>query len=77
MAYIADRADRNEHWFALQVRSRHEHAIALMLQNKGYEMFLPTYRSRRVWSDRVTELVCRSLRAMCLPGFRCPTGLFG
>ena len=57
LASVADSAERNKHWFALQVRSRNEHAIVLMLQNKGYETFLPTYRSRRVWSDRVTELV--------------------
>ena len=43
-------------WFALQVRSRHEMGIALALRGKGYESFLPTYRCRKNWSDRVKEV---------------------
>ena len=30
-------------WFALYVKPRHEKKIALVLQGKGYETFLPTY----------------------------------
>jgi len=43
-------------WFALQVRSRYERNVATFLDGKGYEWFLPSYRSRRRWSDRVKEL---------------------
>lgn len=43
-------------WFALQVRSRFEKNVASFLDGKGYEWFLPTYRSRRRWSDRVKEV---------------------
>jgi transcription antitermination factor NusG len=39
-------------WFALQVRARHEKSVASCLQGRGYEEFLPLYRSRRQWSDR-------------------------
>jgi transcription antitermination factor NusG len=37
---------KNLPWFALYVKPRHEKNVALMLQGKGYEAFLPTYRHR-------------------------------
>lgn len=40
-------------WFALQVRSRWEAPTAELLRGKGYDTLLPTYTSRRKWSDRV------------------------
>lgn len=43
-------------WYALQVRSRHEAIAAAILANKGYDKFLPLYRSRRMWSDRIVHL---------------------
>jgi transcription antitermination factor NusG len=43
-------------WFALQVRTRHEMGIADHLQLTGYESFLPLYKSRRLWSDRIKEV---------------------
>lgn len=43
-------------WYALQVRSRHENTVALHLQGRGYEPFLPLYKSRRRWSDRFKEI---------------------
>ena len=43
-------------WFALQVRMRHEVGVSDHLQGKGYEWFLPLYKSRRRWSDRVKEI---------------------
>lgn len=33
-------------WFALYVKPRHEKNVAVILQSKGYEPFLPTYRHR-------------------------------
>jgi transcription antitermination factor NusG len=42
-------------WFALQTRSRAENLVATQLRGKGYEPFLPVYKSRRRWSDRVKE----------------------
>lgn len=42
-------------WFALQVRMRHEIGVAENLRSKGYEWFLPLYKLRRRWSDRVKE----------------------
>jgi len=43
-------------WYALQVRPRFEKAIASTLLNKGYEGFLPLYRHRSRWSDRMKEV---------------------
>jgi transcription antitermination factor NusG len=43
-------------WFALQIRSRQESSVATLLRGKGYEPFLPVYRCRRHWSDRIKEI---------------------
>jgi transcription antitermination factor NusG len=43
-------------WFALRVRSNFERPVSDLLQAKGVEDFLPTYRSRRIWSDRIRHL---------------------
>jgi len=39
-------------WFALQVRSRWEGTTASLLRGKGLETLLPTYTTKRKWSDR-------------------------
>ena len=41
-------------WFALQVVPRHEKSVDNILEYRGIDHFLPTYRVRRRWSDRVT-----------------------
>lgn len=43
-------------WFALYVRPRFEKYAADQLSEKGYETFLPTYVSKRKWSDRVKAI---------------------
>jgi transcription antitermination factor NusG len=43
-------------WFALHVRTCYEKTVATLLDGKGYEWFLPLYKSRRRWSDRVKEI---------------------
>ena len=43
-------------WFALQVRTRHESGVANYLRRQGYESFLPLYKCRKRWSDRVKEV---------------------
>lgn len=43
-------------WFALQVRTRHESAVANFLGGKGYEFFLPLVATRKRWSDRVKKV---------------------
>ena len=70
-------------WFAIRVRSQFEHRVAAVLAGKGYEWFLPEYKSRRVWSDRIKEIqlplfpgyvFCRfdphrRLQIVTIPGF--------
>lgn len=42
-------------WYAIHVRSRLVSVACATLCGKGYEVFLPVYRSRRKWSDRIKE----------------------
>ena len=43
-------------WFALSVRTRQEPSIAAQLSHKGYQQFLPLYKCRKRWSDRIVEV---------------------
>lgn len=40
-------------WFVLTARSRHEKAAAQSLLSKDLESYVPLYRSRRLWTDRL------------------------
>jgi transcription antitermination factor NusG len=58
MSHESESQNINEHaWFAVQVRSQHEKAISLRLAGAGYAPFLPVYKCRRRWSDRVKEVM--------------------
>ncbi len=43
-------------WYAVCVKHQHEKAVARTLAGLGLETFLPLYRSRRTWSDRIKIL---------------------
>jgi transcription termination/antitermination protein NusG len=43
-------------WFAVQTRPKAEKTAALQPKVRGYEVFLPVYRSRNEWSDRIAEV---------------------
>jgi len=43
-------------WFAVRVQARFEKSAELLLRGKDYETFLPLFRVRRQWSDRIKEL---------------------
>ncbi len=43
-------------WFALQVRTQYERGVAEFLRGSGYEWFLPLYKCRKRWSDRIKEV---------------------
>jgi transcription antitermination factor NusG len=43
-------------WYAVRTAAGREKAVSAQLQYKGFEEFLPLYRSRRQWSDRTREL---------------------
>jgi transcription antitermination factor NusG len=42
-------------WYAIRTKSNQERIAASVLESKGFEQFLPTYRAKRRWSDRVVE----------------------
>lgn len=43
-------------WFAVRVRSNHEHISARHLEERGYEEFSPSYTIERRWSDRKKQI---------------------
>jgi len=43
-------------WYAIHVRSKFERIASTVLQDKGFQEFLPLYRAKRQWSDRVKQL---------------------
>ena len=43
-------------WYAVRIQSRLGSVASATLRGKGYEEFLPLYRSQRRWSDRIKEL---------------------
>ena len=43
-------------WFALLVMPQHERAVATQLSAHALDVYLPLYRSRRRWSDRVKTI---------------------
>jgi transcription antitermination factor NusG len=53
---FAVRSAPKRHWFAIQVIPRRENKALLLLNCKGHESFLPTYKVRHTWSDRVKVL---------------------
>jgi transcription antitermination factor NusG len=60
---VADKAgvlpvgkDAERPHYALQVRYRYEKQVEQSLRLRGFCPFLPLYKSRRRWSDRITEI---------------------
>ena len=43
-------------WYGLHVKPRFEKFVTTHLDQKGYQTLLPTYVSRRKWSDRIKTL---------------------
>lgn len=48
--------DKHRCWYAIYTRHQHEKTVGDMLQRKGFEVFLPLYRTKRRWRDRVKTL---------------------
>ena len=42
-------------WFAITVKPRHDKAVASVLEAKGYETLLPTYKKRSLYASRAKE----------------------
>lgn len=43
-------------WFAVRTRTNHEKVAQAVLAAKKFDSFLPLYRERRTWSDRIKEI---------------------
>lgn len=54
--YGVNNGDGDSAWYALYTRHQHEKAVAGILSNKGFEIFLPLYAAVRHWKDRVKHL---------------------
>jgi len=59
-----DEDDAFSGWLAARVRPNAEKTVHAMLQFKDIEVFLPTFRERRQWSDRLKEI-----EAPLFPGY--------
>ena len=51
-------------WFAVQVRTNQEIRVGSYLQERGHEQFVPTYRCRKRWSDRI-----KTVEMAMFPGY--------
>jgi len=45
-------------WLGIQAHLRKEKVVAIQLEGRGYEVFLPQYRKQTYWSDRRIEVDC-------------------
>jgi transcription antitermination factor NusG len=47
----------HEHnWYAVSTRHQHEKVVARILEYRDFEVFLPLYKTRRRWVDRIKEI---------------------
>jgi len=44
--------DNSKYWIAVYTRPRHEKKVCNILQETGFEVYLPTLKEKRKWSDR-------------------------
>jgi transcription antitermination factor NusG len=51
----SQKAADSARWFALTVRYQHERRVEGALCSNGVQTFLPMFRSRRRWSDRIKQ----------------------
>jgi len=51
-------------WYALQVRTRWETSTTTLLSGKGYQTFLPTFKTERLWRGKSQEVT-----APLFPGY--------
>jgi len=56
MFMSSSRSVPSPQWFALHVKARSEKVVAHVARNKGFDEFVPQYKVRRRWSDRLKVL---------------------
>ncbi|HEX4137675.1 MAG TPA: UpxY family transcription antiterminator [Bryobacteraceae bacterium] len=45
-------------WYAVHVKTNFEKVASTILQGKNLEVYLPAYKKRRRWSDRIKDVEC-------------------
>jgi len=53
---LARQPERPAHWFAINVKPRHEKSVTEALRRQGLELFLPLYQESHAWSDRIKRV---------------------
>src|ERR1035441_10714381 len=53
---IRPKTPKKVNWYALTVKSQHEKAVDEQLRAKALESYLPLYRARSRWSDRIKTI---------------------
>lgn len=53
---VAADAAADRQWYALRVKPQHERTVSYALQKKGFERYLPLYKSLRRWAETWKEL---------------------
>src|SRR4051812_31193736 len=56
MSSPMEKAETQNAWFALHIKSNFEKVTATILKAKGLDVYFPSFRQRRCWSDRVKEI---------------------
>ena len=56
--------ESKKQWYALRVKSRYETLVSTSARSRGYEEFLPFYRARHRWSDRM-----KTVETPLFPGY--------
>ena len=52
---VSSNASSSLRWYGIRTKSNCEWIAAQSLENRGFQQFLPAYKSRRCWSDRIVE----------------------
>jgi transcription antitermination factor NusG len=52
----SDSLETRREWFAFRVRPRHEKSVALQLQGRNEECFVPLVVKKRKWARRIVEV---------------------
>jgi transcription antitermination factor NusG len=59
VAFLGERMSTRNHpwpWFAILTKTGREKNATLLLENSGFECYLPVSKSSRKWSDRTKEM---------------------
>ena len=53
---IGSGLDHQRQWYALRVKPQHERTVSYSLHKRGFDRYVPLYKSFRRWADSLKEL---------------------